>query len=74
MNIYATKLTMALIELKLEEHRIINNVKRKVVNYGSVINTGDFRVEFIRSTHSIQDSAMLSINTPVGTIFHTRRF
>lgn len=74
MPIYATRLTMALIELKLEEHKLLDSVKRKVVKYGSIINLRDFRVEFIRSTHSIQDSAMLAINTPVGTILHTGDF
>lgn len=74
MPIYATKLTMALIDLKLEEHKLLNTVSRKTVKYGSIINLGDFRVEYIRSTHSIQDSAMLAINTPVGTILHTGDF
>ncbi len=72
--IYATKLTMALIEIKLEEHKLLNKVKRKIIQYGSIVNLNDFRVEFIRSTHSIQDSAMLAINTPVGTILHTGDF
>ena len=72
--IYATKLTMAIIENKLREHNLINNVKRKVVTYGQYINLGDFRIEFIRTNHSIADSAALAIYTPAGIIVHTGDF
>ena len=72
--IYATKLTMAIIENKLKEHNLINSVKRKVVTYGQYINLGDFRIEFIRTNHSIADSAALAIYTPAGTIVHTGDF
>lgn len=72
--IYATKLTMAIIENKLKEHNLLNNVKRKVVTYGQYINLGDFRIEFIRTNHSIADSAALAIYTPAGTIVHTGDF
>lgn len=72
--IYATKLTMAIIENKLKEHNLINSVKRKVVTYGQYINLGDFRIEFIRTNHSIADSAALAIYTPAGIIVHTGDF
>ncbi len=73
--IYATRLTMALIEHKLEEHNLLDTVKRKVVSYGQHINIGDyFRVEFIKTNHSIQDAAAFAIYTPVGTVFHTGDF
>lgn len=72
--IYATRLTMAIIENKLKEHNLINNVKRKVVTYGQYINLGDFRIEFIRTNHSIADSAALAIYTPAGVIVHTGDF
>ena len=72
--IYATKLTMAIIENKLREHNLINNVKRKVVTYGQYINLGDFRIEFIRTNHSIADSAALAIYTPAGIAVHTGDF
>ena len=72
--IYATKLTMAIIENKLREHNLINNVKRKVVTYGQYINLGDFRIEFIRTNHSIADSAALAIYTPAGIVVHTGDF
>ncbi len=72
--IYATKLTMAIIENKLKEHTLINRVKRKVVTYGQYINLGDFRIEFIRTNHSIADSAALAVYTPAGVIVHTGDF
>ena len=74
LNVYATKLTMAIIENKLREHNLINNVKRKVVTYGQYINLGDFRIEFIRTNHSIADSAALAIYTPAGIVVHTGDF
>ena len=72
--IYSTKLTMAIIENKLKEHNLINSVKRKVVTYGQYINLGDLRIEFIRTNHSIADSAALAIYTPAGVIVHTGDF
>ena len=72
--IYATKLTMGIIDHKLEEHNMLNSVRRKVVTYGTNVNAGDFRVEFIRTNHSIQDAAALAIYSPVGTIVHTGDF
>jgi ribonuclease J len=72
--IYATKLTMAIIESKLKEHNLLNSVKRKVVKYGQYINLGDFRIEFIRTNHSIADSAALALYTPAGVIVHTGDF
>ena len=72
--IYATKLTMGLIENKLKEHTMPKPVKHKVVKYGQSINLGCFRVEFIRTNHSISDAAALAIFTPVGTIVHTGDF
>ncbi len=72
--IYATKLTIGLIDHKLEEHNLLNKVKRKVVSYGQHINLGEFRVEFIKTNHSIQDAAALAIYSPVGVIVHTGDF
>lgn len=72
--IYATKLTMGIIDHKLEEHRMLSDVKRKVVTYGQQINSGCFRVEFIRTNHSIQDAAALAIYSPVGIVVHTGDF
>ena len=71
--VYATKLTMGLIENKLKEH-VMPKPEKKVVKYGQSINLGCFRVEFIRTNHSISDAAALAIFTPVGTIVHTGDF
>lgn len=72
--IYATKLTIAIIEHKLEEHEMLKKVKRKVVKYGQHINLGCFRVEFIKTNHSIQDAAALAIYSPAGVVVHTGDF
>ena len=72
--IYATKLTMGIIEGKLSEHDLLSVVKRKVVKFGQSIHLGDFRIEFIRTNHSIADAAALAIHTPVGVIVHTGDF
>ncbi len=72
--IYATRLTMTLIEKKLEEHSMLKSVKRKVVKFGQSINLGDFRIEFIKTNHSIQDAAALAIYSPAGTVIHTGDF
>ena len=72
--IYATKLTIGLIENKLEEHELLGKVKCKVVKYGQHINIGCFRVEFIRTNHSIQDAAALAIYSPAGIVVHTGDF
>ena len=72
--LYATRLTMGLIEHKLEEHDLLNKVRRKTVKFGQTINLGDFRIEFIKTNHSIQDAAALAITSPVGTVVHTGDF
>ena len=72
--VYATKLTLGIIEGKLKEHNLMRTVKRKVVKYGQSINLGCFRIEFIRTNHSIADAAALAIFTPAGTLIHTGDF
>ena len=72
--IYATKLTMGIIDHKLEEHDLFRKVKKKIVKYGQHINAGCFRVEFIRTNHSIQDAAALAIYSPAGIVVHTGDF
>ncbi len=72
--IYATKLTMGLIENKLKEHNLTNTTKRKVVKFGQSINLGQFRIEFIRTNHSIVDAAALAIYSPAGIVVHTGDF
>lgn len=72
--LYATRLTMSLIEKKLEEHEMADSVKRKVVRFGQSINLGEFRIEFIKTNHSIQDAAALAIYSPAGIVVHTGDF
>ena len=81
--VYATRLTMGLIEHKLEEYdkehasqgaKLMDTVRRKTVTFGQSINLGDFRVEFIRTNHSIVDAAALAIYSPVGCVVHTGDF
>lgn len=73
--IYATRLTMGLIENKLKEHNLLRTTERIVVSQGETIKLGEsFKVEFIRSNHSIADAVMLSIWTPLGIVVHTGDF
>ncbi len=72
--VYATKLTMGLIEHKLEEHDLMESTRRKVVSFGQSITLGRFRIEFIKTNHSIQDAAALAIYSPAGTVIHTGDF
>ena len=73
--IYATKLTAGLIKNKLEEHKLLRSTDLHEVVQGQTIKLGkNFKVEFIRSSHSIPDSVMLAITTPAGTILHTGDF
>lgn len=72
--VYGTKLALGLLEFKLEEHRILPNCKLQTVAAGETIALGAFKVEFIRSTHSIADSVGLAIHTPVGVVVHTSDF
>ncbi len=81
--VYATRLTMGLIEHKLSEYdkehsaqgvNLSETIRRKVVTFGQSINLGAFRVEFIRTNHSIVDAAALAIYSPVGCVVHTGDF
>ena len=72
--IYATKLTLGIIEGKLKEHGIEKLVKKKVVKHGQTVTLGSFKVEFIKVNHSIADAAGLAITTPAGIIVHTGDF
>ena len=72
--IYATRLTAGLIKNKLEEHNLLSSTKLNIVEQGQTINFGNLKIEFIRSSHSIPDSVMLAIHTPVGVVLHTGDF
>ncbi len=72
--IYATRLTMGIIENKLKEHDLLESTRRKVVTFGQSINLGQFRIEFIKTNHSIVDAAALAIYSPAGIVVHTGDF
>ena len=74
LPVYATKLTMGIIENKLKEHNLLRSTKRKVVQHGQSINLGKFRIEFIKTNHSIQDASALAIYSPAGVVVHTGDF
>ena len=73
MPIYGTKLTMALVEGKLKEHKIVG-YKLNTVNFSDIIKLGNMYVEFIKTNHSIVDSAALAIYTRAGIVMHTGDF
>lgn len=72
--VYATRLTMGIIENKLKEHNLVQGTKRKIVKFGQSINLGQFRIEFIKTNHSIVDAAALAIYSPAGVVVHTGDF
>ena len=72
--IYTTALTMALIEHKLREHDLLDASERHVITHGDIVELGDFKVEFIKTNHSIQDASALAIYSPAGTVVHTGDF
>ena len=69
--IYATNLTVGLIQNKLEEHKMLDIVELNVVKPGDIIALEKVKVEFIRTNHSIADSCALAIHTPLGIVVHT---
>jgi ribonuclease J len=72
--VYATRLTMGIIENKLKEHNLLQNTKRKIVKFGQSIHLGQFRIEFIKTNHSIVDAAAFAIYSPAGVVVHTGDF
>ena len=72
--VYGTKLTIGLIDNKLEEHNLTRSVKRKVIRHGQSINLGAFRIEFIKTNHSIADASAVAIFSPAGIVIHTGDF
>lgn len=72
--IYATPLTAGLIKAKLEEHNLQDTAKIKIIHPRDTFNLGKFKIEVIRTTHSIADSVAFAITTPVGVVVHTGDF
>ena len=74
LPIYATRLTIGLIEGKLKEHKLLGDAILNVVKPGDVVKLGKFSVEFINVNHSIPDAVAFAINSPAGTVIHTGDF
>ncbi len=72
--VYGTRLTIGLIENKLEEHGMLDFTVRNVVRFGDIVDFGAIKVEYIRTNHSIADAAALAIHTPAGIVIHTGDF
>lgn len=72
--IYATRMTMGLVRLKMEEHKLLDRVKMTTCEAGETIKAGRFSVEFIHANHSIADAVCFAIKSPVGTVIHTGDF
>ena len=72
--IYATRLTLGLVEAKLKEHRLLDSAKLNVVKPGDIIRFGAFSVELIHVNHSIPDAVGMAIRCPAGLCVHTGDF
>jgi ribonuclease J len=72
--IYGTAYTLALVERRLEEHKLLDDTDLNEVKAGDKVQLGPFSVEFIRVTHSIVDCVALAITTPLGVVIHTGDF
>lgn len=72
--VYGTRLTLGLVESKLEEHNILKDCNLNVVKAGSTIKLENISVEFIRNSHSIADSCAIAVHTSIGRVIHTGDF
>ena len=72
--VYGTEFTLALVEGKLEEHRLLDDAELIEILPGRRFTIGPFSIMPIRVTHSLVDCVALAIHTPIGTIVHTGDF
>ncbi|MDR1391722.1 MAG: ribonuclease J [Clostridiales bacterium] len=72
--VYGTKLTLEILKIKLKEHKMLRTTKLITVNPGETFTLGCFKIEFIRSNHSIADAIITLITTPIGNVLHTGDF
>ncbi|MBO5955644.1 MAG: ribonuclease J, partial [Clostridia bacterium] len=72
--VFGTKLTLGILKNKLEEHGILNSTKLNVISPGATFSLGEFKIEFIRSNHSIADAVAVAFHTPAGVVLHTGDF
>lgn len=73
-KIYATRLTLGILESKLAEHGLTKSSTLVEVKAGDKTDAGAFSIEYIHVNHSMPDSVALCITTPVGKIIHTGDF
>ncbi len=71
---FGTLLTLGLLENKLKEHNLLNQVTYHTVVPGETVKLGQMKVEFIHTNHSIADAVALAITTPLGVVIHTGDF
>ena len=71
---YGTKLTMGFVRKRLDEEKLPTKARLHTAEYGKPVEFGKVKVEFLRVTHSIPDSAAVAVHTPYGTIVHTGDF
>ena len=74
MPVYATRLTLGLIDLKLREHGLLRDTKRVLVDNDSTFTFGEIDVSFFKTSHSIPDCLGIVFQTPEGTVVHTGDF
>ena len=76
MNIpvYGTAFTLALVERRLEEHKMLGQARLNTVEPGDIVELGPFKIDFIHVTHSIVSCVALAIDTPLGVVIHTGDF
>ncbi len=72
--VYGTRLTLGLVEVKLKEHHLLRSADLRVVKAGDSVSLGAFNIDFIRSSHSITDTVILAIDTPLGMVVLTSDF
>ncbi len=72
--VHGTRLTLGLVKLKLEEHKILDKCKLITHEAGETVKAGNFQVEFIHVNHSIADAVAFAIKTPIGTVVMTGDF
>lgn len=72
--IYGTRLTLGILENKLNEHKLTKQAQLNTVEAGDTVKLGCFEAEFIHVNHSIADACAIAIRTPVGVVIHTGDF
>ncbi len=72
--VFATSLTMGLVENKLEEFDLLESTDRRVVSTEEAIELGPFRIDLFAMCHSVADGVGLAVSTPAGIIMHSGDF